>query len=77
VVAPEEITRHHDWADRKNGDIWVGGRADPEPIVIVDWDPTWPDRYDAVAARIRATPRVQPARVLARLPRDDQAPDVP
>ncbi len=55
MVAPEEITRHHDWADRKNDDIWVGGRAAPEPIFIVDYDPTWPDRYDAVAARIRAT----------------------
>ena len=55
MVAPEEITRHHDWADRKNDDIWVGGRAAPGPIVIVDWDPTWSDRYDAVAARIRAT----------------------
>ena len=55
MVAPEEITRHHDWADRKNNDIWVGGRADPEPIVIVEHDPAWPVRYDAVAARIRAT----------------------
>ena len=54
MVAPEDITRHHDWADRKNDDIWVGRRPAPEPIVIVEHDPAWPDRYDAVAEQIRA-----------------------
>ena len=54
MIAPEDITRHHDWADRKNDDIWVGRRPAPGPIVIVEHDPAWPDRYDAVAEQIRA-----------------------
>ena len=54
MVAPEEITRHHQWEDRDDDDIWVGGRPAPEPVVIVDYDPSWPARYDSVAERLRA-----------------------
>ena len=54
VPTPEDITRHHEWDIRDGDDIWVGGRPEPEPVIIVDADPGWTARYDAVAERIRA-----------------------
>lgn len=53
MPTPEEITRHHEWGRRDGEEIWVGGRPDPEPVVIVDDDPSWPATYEAVAALIR------------------------
>lgn len=54
MVAPEEITKHHEWDGRNNDDIWVGGRLAPEPVVIVEYDPEWPVVHVAVADRIGA-----------------------
>ena len=62
MVAPEDITRQHDWGDRKNDDIWIGRRSAPEPMVIVEHDPAWPDRYDAVAEQIRVVASTAPTR---------------
>jgi GrpB-like predicted nucleotidyltransferase (UPF0157 family) len=50
VVAPEDITRHHEWEG--DDDIWIGGPPPPEPVVIVQYDPAWPERYELVAGRI-------------------------
>lgn len=47
-----EITRHHDPDPSENP--WVQGPPAPETVTIVPYDPRWPDRYEAVAAGIRA-----------------------
>jgi GrpB-like predicted nucleotidyltransferase (UPF0157 family) len=54
VIDPAEITRHHEFG-RDEGEF-VGGedRSDADPVVIVEYDPAWPDLYEAVARRIRA-----------------------
>ena len=54
MPSPEDITRHHHWDARDGEDIWIGGRPEPEPVEIVDFDPAWARRYETVAARIRA-----------------------
>jgi GrpB-like predicted nucleotidyltransferase (UPF0157 family) len=46
-----EITRHHDSSDENP---WVNGPPPPETLTIVDYDPEWPRRFDAIAADIRA-----------------------
>jgi GrpB-like predicted nucleotidyltransferase (UPF0157 family) len=50
VPAAEEITRHHE----PEGDPWVHGPPSPTTVTLVDHDPSWPDRYAALAAGIRA-----------------------
>jgi GrpB-like predicted nucleotidyltransferase (UPF0157 family) len=47
-----EITRHHD--SDPNEDPWVNGPPPPEKIEIVAYNPDWPDRYESLAAQIRA-----------------------
>jgi GrpB-like predicted nucleotidyltransferase (UPF0157 family) len=47
----EEITRHSDPDPDENP--WVLGPPKPEPVTIVSYDPTWPQRYDTLAERIR------------------------
>ncbi len=54
MPTPEEITRHHEWEARDADDIWVAGRPEPEPVIIVPYDPAWPRQYDAVSERIRS-----------------------
>jgi GrpB-like predicted nucleotidyltransferase (UPF0157 family) len=51
VPSPDEITRHHEWIPPAGDDDGAG--LAPEPISIVDYDPTWPDVYQLVADRIR------------------------
>jgi GrpB-like predicted nucleotidyltransferase (UPF0157 family) len=53
VPTPEEITRHHEWQPRDVDDIWVGGRPEPEPVDVIDYDVAWPSRYRTGAALIR------------------------
>jgi GrpB-like predicted nucleotidyltransferase (UPF0157 family) len=53
VVAPEEITRHHEWDVRDDDDIWIGGRPSPEPVVVAEYDAAWPESYELVAGQIR------------------------
>jgi GrpB-like predicted nucleotidyltransferase (UPF0157 family) len=52
VATPEEITRHHD--PDPDEDPWVDGPQAPEAVVIVDPDPRWAGRYQALTADIRA-----------------------
>jgi GrpB-like predicted nucleotidyltransferase (UPF0157 family) len=52
VPSAEEITRHHD--PDPDGDPWVHGPPPPTTVTLVDHDPSWPDRYAALAAEIRA-----------------------
>ena len=47
-----EITRHHD--PDPDEDPWVHGPPAPVPVVLSAYDPSWPDRYAALAAGIRA-----------------------
>lgn len=51
MATAEEITRHHDPDPEENP--WVDGPPPPEDVLIVDPDPTWPERYAALAADIR------------------------
>src|SRR5579875_1199028 len=51
MPTPEQITRHHD--SDSDEDPWVDGPPPPEPVVLVDPDPSWPARYAAVAADLR------------------------
>jgi GrpB-like predicted nucleotidyltransferase (UPF0157 family) len=47
----DRITRHED-ADPDDV-IWVTGPPTAAPITVVDYDPSWPNVYAALAARIR------------------------
>ncbi|MEV5652416.1 GrpB family protein [Nocardia sp. NPDC052254] len=47
-----EITRHSD--PDPDLDPWVGGRPEEPPVDIVAYDPRWPQRFEAQAARIRS-----------------------
>lgn len=49
----EEITRHHDPDPNENP--WVIGPPAVETVEIVDYDPTWPERFTWFAERIRAS----------------------
>jgi len=49
---PEELTKH--WDPPADHDPWVGEATKPGPILIVDYDATWPSQYKRVAAHIRA-----------------------
>jgi GrpB-like predicted nucleotidyltransferase (UPF0157 family) len=51
MPTPEEITRHH---DSEPGDAYFIRRPPAETVVIAESDPTWPERYAALAAEIRA-----------------------
>jgi GrpB-like predicted nucleotidyltransferase (UPF0157 family) len=62
VPTPEEIVRHHEWQPPDGEDIWVGGRPEPAPIHVVEYDPAWPSVWETVAERIR---RALGQRVLA------------
>jgi GrpB-like predicted nucleotidyltransferase (UPF0157 family) len=53
VPTPQEIMRHHAWAEREDADIWVAGRPNSGPIRVVEYDPHWPEHFNAVADRIR------------------------
>lgn len=52
VPAAEDITRHHD--PDPDEDPWVDGRPEPTQVALVPYDPTWPDRYAALAGEVRA-----------------------
>lgn len=54
MALPEDIVRHHEWTPPEGDDIWVDGPPTPSPVAIVRYDPSWPDSYLQVAARIRA-----------------------
>lgn len=46
-----DITRHRDFDPDENP--WVIGPPQPELVAIVDYNPDWPARYDALAAAVR------------------------
>ncbi|MGY2061540.1 GrpB family protein, partial [Nocardia gipuzkoensis] len=48
----EQITRHTDPDPTENP--WVNGPPPPETVVIVAYDPGWPDRFRLLATDIRA-----------------------
>jgi GrpB-like predicted nucleotidyltransferase (UPF0157 family) len=52
VPSAEEITRHHD--ANPDEDPWVHGPPPPTTVSLVPYDPSWPDRYGALAAGIRS-----------------------
>ena len=52
MPSPEEITRHRDPDPSANP--WVEGAPAAEPVRIVAYDPSWPRRYAALAADVRA-----------------------
>jgi GrpB-like predicted nucleotidyltransferase (UPF0157 family) len=52
VPSAEEITRHHD--PDPDEDPWVHGPPPPVTVAVVDYDPSWPDRYAALAAEVVA-----------------------
>jgi GrpB-like predicted nucleotidyltransferase (UPF0157 family) len=52
VPSAEEITRHHD--PDPDEDPWVHGPPAPSTVALVAYDPSWPDRYAALAGDIRA-----------------------
>lgn len=51
MPSAEEITRHHDPDPEE--DPWVHGPPPPTTVALVAYDPSWPDRYAALAADIR------------------------
>lgn len=51
MPSAEEITRHHD--PDPDEDPWVLGQPAPETVTIVAYNPEWPRRFEALAARIR------------------------
>jgi len=51
VPSAEEITRHHDPGD---GNPWVGTPPKPTTVVLVPYDPSWPQRFAGFADAIRA-----------------------
>jgi len=54
VPTPEEITRHHDDEDASGGaPAWLPGKSPRTGIEVVDPDPSWPDRFEVLADRIR------------------------
>jgi GrpB-like predicted nucleotidyltransferase (UPF0157 family) len=53
MPSAEEITRHHD--PDPSGDPWVNGPpSSGQPVEIVPYDSSWPRRFDAFAAGVRA-----------------------
>jgi hypothetical protein len=52
MPSAEEITRHHD--PNPDEDPWVHGPPPPTTVTLVAYDPSWPDRYAALAGDIRA-----------------------
>ncbi|HEY6746891.1 MAG TPA: GrpB family protein [Mycobacteriales bacterium] len=52
MPSAEEITRHHD-AD-PDEDPWVHGPPAPAPVSLVEYEPSWPDRYAALAGEVVA-----------------------
>ncbi|WP_437653163.1 GrpB family protein [Sorangium sp. So ce1182] len=48
----EEITKHHEPLPDRSP--WVNGPPKPAPIVVVEYDESWPRRFDVVAQKIRA-----------------------
>ena len=51
MPSAEDITRHDDVDPA--GVEWVGDRPVASPIAVVEPDPSWPARFDELAARIR------------------------
>jgi GrpB-like predicted nucleotidyltransferase (UPF0157 family) len=51
VPTAEEITRHHEPIPGE--DPWVNGPPKPEPIEVVEYDPSWPANFESVARIIR------------------------
>jgi GrpB-like predicted nucleotidyltransferase (UPF0157 family) len=51
-LTAEEIVRHHGVDEDENP--WVDGPPPPTTVVIVDYDPAWPDRYASLASSVRA-----------------------
>jgi GrpB-like predicted nucleotidyltransferase (UPF0157 family) len=52
VPSAEDITRNHE--PNPNEDPWVHGPPAPATVALVEYDPSWPDRYAALAAEVRA-----------------------
>lgn len=52
MASDEEIMKHHE--EDPKADVWVTGPPVPQPIIIMEPDPTWPVAFEQVAARIRA-----------------------
>jgi len=52
MPSAEEITRHHD--PNPDEDPWVHGPPPPTTVTLVAYDPSWPDRYAALAGDILA-----------------------
>jgi GrpB-like predicted nucleotidyltransferase (UPF0157 family) len=52
VPSAEEITRHHDPDPAENP--WVNGPPPARPVEIVPYDSSWPRRFEAFAADVRA-----------------------
>lgn len=52
MPSAEEIIRHHD--PDPDESPWVDGPPPPTTVAVVAYDPSWPDRYAAFAAGIRA-----------------------
>ena len=53
VASPEEITRHHDF-DPTDDEVWIDPDHRGAPLELVPYDPSWPQAFETVAARIRA-----------------------
>ena len=52
MPSAEEITRHHD--PDPDEDPWVHGPPPVATVALVDYDPSWPDRYAALAGEVVA-----------------------
>jgi GrpB-like predicted nucleotidyltransferase (UPF0157 family) len=53
MPSSEEITRHHD--PDPSDDPWVNGPpSSAQPVEIKSYDPSWPGRFDALAAGVSA-----------------------
>ena len=53
MPTPEEITRHHEVAPPDGASAWVDGKSPRTDIEVVEPDPSWPARFEELAARIR------------------------
>jgi GrpB-like predicted nucleotidyltransferase (UPF0157 family) len=53
VPTPEQITRHHEGDPPDGLSAWVPGKSPRRGVTVVDPDPTWPNRFEELATRIR------------------------
>lgn len=54
MATPEEITRHHDSDSTSAEDVWIDPAHRSAPPEVVPYDPSWPEAFETVAARIEA-----------------------